>query len=65
MQAEIAPAELWTAKDVAAYLKVSLSWVRHATAAGELPVRRFAAFCRYVPEEIAAFVRGEWRPRRR
>ena len=31
---------LWTAKDVAIYLQVSLSWVRHATAAGQVPHHR-------------------------
>lgn len=58
------PSDLWTAQEVAAYLRMSLSWVRHATAAGKLPVRRFGASTRYVPDEIAAYVRGEWTPRK-
>lgn len=58
------PGELWTAEEVADYLRMSLSWVRHATAAGRIPVRRIGASTRYVPEEIAAYVRGEWQPRK-
>lgn len=53
-----------TAKEVAVFLKVSESWVRHATAAGEIPTKRFGAFCRYAREEIIAFVDGTWKPKR-
>ena len=47
---------LWTAKDVAAYLKVSLSWVRHASAEGQVPHHRFGHNVRYEPEEIRAWM---------
>jgi len=64
VQVELTPSELWTAKEAADYLRVSLSWIRHQTAAGLLPVVRFGAFVRYTPEQLAAYVRGEWRPKR-
>jgi excisionase family DNA binding protein len=47
---------LWTAEDVAAYLKTSRSWVYSASAAGRLPCRRVGALLRFVPAEIHAWV---------
>ncbi len=47
---------LWTAKDVAIYLQVSLSWVRHATAEGQVPHHRIGHNVRYEPEAIRAWI---------
>ncbi len=55
-----APSEgMWDASDVAAYLKVSRSWVYQQVAASKLPCRRFGALLRFVPEEIRALGGGE------
>jgi hypothetical protein len=44
---------LWTANDVAANLRMSLSWVRQKTAAGILPHLRFGGRAvRYEPAQI-------------
>ena len=50
---------LWDARDVARYLKKSVSWVYHAAAADEVPCRRIGGSLRFAPEEIRAFARGE------
>jgi hypothetical protein len=50
---------LWDARDIARYLKKSLSWVYHAAAADEVPCRRIGGSLRFAPEEIRAFARGE------
>jgi predicted DNA-binding transcriptional regulator AlpA len=50
---------LWDARDVARYLKKSLSWVYHAAAADEVPCRRIGGSLRFAPDEIRAFARGE------
>jgi excisionase family DNA binding protein len=50
---------LWTANDVAAYLKVSRSWVYHRAESGELPYLRIGALLRFDPERIRAYARGE------
>ncbi len=52
-------APLWDARDVARYLKKSVSWVYHAAAADEVPCRRIGGSLRFAPEEIRAFARGE------
>jgi predicted DNA-binding transcriptional regulator AlpA len=51
-------APLWDARDVARYLKKSVSWVYHAAAADEVPCRRIGGSLRFAPEEIHAFARG-------
>jgi predicted DNA-binding transcriptional regulator AlpA len=46
-------AEMWTAEDVAAHLKVSVSWVRHRVAANKLPRHRIGGWIvRFDPAEI-------------
>ena len=43
---------LWDAHDVAAYLKVSRSWVYQKTDAGLLPYIRVGALKRFSPRQI-------------
>jgi excisionase family DNA binding protein len=50
---------LWTANDVATFLRVSRSWVYHRAESGELPCLRIGALVRFEPEEIRAFARAE------
>jgi predicted DNA-binding transcriptional regulator AlpA len=50
---------MWDAKDVAAFLKASRSWVYLQTNAGVLPHHRAGALLRYDPEQIRAYARGE------
>ncbi len=46
---------LWTATDVAQYLKVSRSWVYHRSESGELPYVRIGALLRFQPNAIRAY----------
>lgn len=46
------PETLWTAREVAAYLRASESWVRKASAAGRLPCLRIGSMVRFDPETI-------------
>jgi excisionase family DNA binding protein len=47
---------LWTSDDVAAFLRVSTSWVRHRVAAGKLPHLRIGGWMvRFDPDEIRAW----------
>jgi len=55
---------LWTVKEVAKYLRMSSSWVYKMAEAGLLPVRRIGSSLRFDPEEIRAYARGEWEPKR-
>ena len=50
---------LWTVADVAAYLRVSRSWVYHRSAAGLLPCLRVGALLRFEPDSIRAYAQGE------
>ncbi len=50
---------LWSAADVAAYLKVSRSWVYQRAEAGELPSLRIGALLRFDPALVRAYARGE------
>jgi excisionase family DNA binding protein len=50
---------LWTARDVAAFLNVSRSWVYLRAAAGDLPTQRVGSLLRFEPEAIRAYARGE------
>lgn len=52
-------AGLWDAKDVAAFLKVSRSWVYHRSEAGLLPCLRIGSLLRFDPEVIRRIARGE------
>ena len=47
--------ELWTAAEVARYLKTSRSWVYQATASGRLPSVRVGHLRRFDPEKIRAW----------
>jgi excisionase family DNA binding protein len=49
---------LWDANDVAAYLKVSRSWVYHHAEDGTLPHRRIGALLRFDSAAIRAFALG-------
>ena len=53
---------LWNTKDVAAFLRVSRSWVYHQAEAGLLRCMRVGSLLRYEPDAIRRFVRGEWKP---
>ncbi len=48
---------LWDATDVARYLKMSKSWVYHASERGELPHVRIGASLRFDPSAIRAWLR--------
>lgn len=50
---------LWDAKDVAAFLKVSRSWVYQRAEAGQLPCLRIGGLLRFDPATIRAHARGE------
>ena len=50
---------LWDAKDVAAFLRVSRSWVYHRSEAGLLPCLRIGSLLRFDPEVIRRIARGE------
>ena len=56
-----APVEeaLWDARDVAAYLKTSRSWVYQRAEAGLLPSLRVGGLRRFEPAVIRAWARGE------
>ncbi len=50
---------MWTAKDVAAFLKCSISWVYGKAESGELPNVRIAGLLRFDPDAVRKFARGE------
>jgi hypothetical protein len=50
---------LWDAKDVAAYLKVSRSWVYQQAERGVLPCMHIVGVVRFEPSAVKAFARGE------
>jgi excisionase family DNA binding protein len=50
---------LWTVAEVAAYLRVSRSWVYHRSAAGLLPCLRVGALLRFEPDAIRAYAQGQ------
>ncbi len=49
---------LWDARDVARYVKGSVSWVYKAAEAGLLPCLRIGSMLRFEPAAVRAFVRG-------
>jgi excisionase family DNA binding protein len=53
----IADESLWTATDVALYLKVSRSWVYHRAESGELPYVRVGGLIRFQPSAIRAYAK--------
>ncbi|HET9553442.1 MAG TPA: helix-turn-helix domain-containing protein [Anaeromyxobacteraceae bacterium] len=54
---------LWTAADVARYLRSSLSFVYKVAETGMLPCLRVGALLRFDPEAVRAFARGETKSR--
>ena len=57
---------LWTKREVAEYLRCSVSWVEKAAARGNLPsCPRTSRMLRFDPEAIRAYARGEHRRRAR
>jgi len=54
---------LWDVRDVARYLKASVSWVYKAAERGELPCIRVGGLLRFDPHAVRAFavegVRGQ------
>jgi excisionase family DNA binding protein len=48
---------LWTATDVAAYLRVSRSWVYHRAEANLLPHLRIGGLLRFEPDAIRNYAR--------
>ena len=50
---------LWTAMDVAEFLRVSRSWVYLHTSNGELPYLRVGGLVRFDPEAVRAHARGD------
>jgi excisionase family DNA binding protein len=61
--AVIGPGEgLWNALDVAAFLKVSRSWVYMHAEDGTLPSVRIGGLRRFVPSQIRAFATGHATP---
>jgi excisionase family DNA binding protein len=53
---------LWTPAEVAAYLRVSRSWVYQKAEAGLLPSLRFGGCLRFDPASIRAYARGQALP---
>ena len=57
------PAEgLWTALDVARYLKASRSWVYQKAEAGLLPSFHIGGLLRFNPEVVRAWAQGKPAP---
>lgn len=56
---------LWTWREVAAFLRLSRSWVYREAEAGRLPCLNVGGALRFEPIEIRKFARGEWVPPRR
>ena len=53
------PQGLWDARDVAAFLKVSRSWVYHQAEAGMLPYLRIGGLLRFDPQKIRELALGD------
>jgi excisionase family DNA binding protein len=49
---------LMTARDVAAYFKVSKSWVYQHAASGRIPSRKIGGLLRFIPSEIREWARA-------
>lgn len=54
--------KLLKVKDVAEILQVSTSWLYKMVEAGEFPHVRLGASVRFRPDDVRAFMRGEWSP---
>ena len=64
-QTTIETNELWTAEDVARFLKTSRSWVYHRAQAGQLPCVKIGGLLRFDPVAIRALVAGNELRRRK
>ena len=53
------PDPLWTAEDVAAFLRVSLSMVYKLRRQGSLPAIRVGARFRFQPDAVRSFARSD------
>jgi len=54
---------LWSADDVAAYLRTSRSWVYKAAADGTLPSVRIGSVLRFLPASVEALVKTQHTPK--
>ncbi|MFT3915354.1 MAG: helix-turn-helix domain-containing protein [Anaeromyxobacteraceae bacterium] len=54
---------MWTAADVASFLRVSRSWVYLHAEAGDLPSVKIGGLRRFLPDQIRAYAGGEAAPR--
>ena len=61
MEATAPHPALWTAEEVAKFLKVSRSWVYQRAERGDLPSLRVGGLRRFEPAAILAWARGEAR----
>jgi excisionase family DNA binding protein len=52
----LATESLWTVKDVAAFVGLSVRWVHERTRRGEIPCYRLGTALRFDPQEIRAWV---------
>ena len=57
------PNHLWSADDVAAYLRTSRSWVYKAAADGTLPSVRIGSVLRFLPASVEALVNTQHTPK--
>jgi hypothetical protein len=57
--AELAGDTLWTAQDVARFLRKSIRWVYGEAAIDAIPCRRIGGSLRFEPEAVRAWVRGD------
>ena len=53
---------LWTVKDVAAFVGLSVRWVHERTRRGEIPCFRLGTAIRFDPQEIRAWLDKFHRP---
>jgi excisionase family DNA binding protein len=58
-EADTAADSLWTAKEVAAFMKASRGWVYQHAEAGTLPSVKVLGLRRFIPAQIRAFAAGE------
>jgi excisionase family DNA binding protein len=55
----IEPPRMWSARDVAAFLGVSKSWVYMQSEAKKIPHRKLGGLIRFDPDEIKRWWNGE------
>jgi hypothetical protein len=57
--ADSGPEALWTADEVAAFLRASRSWVYQQSEAGRLPCLKVVGLLRFNPAAVRAFAQGQ------